>query len=75
MNPCEYTMLVSTIACSIAQDRSEEEVELLAAFFSQLGDSLATFITYKAVCCCKNDEDGKEKGEKGKEEDFIRKIL
>lgn len=57
MNPCEYTMLVSAIACSIAKDKTEDEVELLAAFFTQLGDSLATFITYKSICCCSKDDE------------------
>lgn len=60
MNPCEYTVLISSIACNIAKGKSEDEIELLAALFTQLGDSLATYVTYKSVCCCKQEEEEDE---------------
>lgn len=42
MNGCEIVNLVSILSCAIAKDRKTEEIQLLAAIFTQLGDSLAT---------------------------------
>ena len=42
MQSCEFVTFISTLACSIAINKSQKEIELLAAFFSQLGDTLAT---------------------------------
>lgn len=42
MQSCEFVTFISTLACSIAKNKSQKEIELLAAFFSQLGDTLAT---------------------------------
>lgn len=42
MNSCEFVTLISTLACTISKGRSKEEIEILAAFFTQLGDTLAT---------------------------------
>ena len=41
MNYCELTYLISTIACAIAENVNEEDLNVLAAAFSQLGDTLA----------------------------------
>jgi hypothetical protein len=38
-------MTISALACAIAQGKSEDEVELLSVFFTQLGDSLQTIVT------------------------------
>ena len=42
MNSCELVTFISTIACAIASNKSQEEVELLAVLFTQLGDTLST---------------------------------
>ena len=42
MNGCELVTLVSTLACIISQDKTTDEIALLATVFTQLGDSLAT---------------------------------
>lgn len=42
MKNCEFVSLISLLACSIAQDKSPDELGILAAFFTQLGDTLAT---------------------------------
>lgn len=47
MNGCEIVTLVSTLACIISQDKSAEELALLAAIFTQLGDSLVTLAITK----------------------------
>ena len=42
MNSCEFVTLISTLACSIANGKSQKEIETLSVFFTQLGDTLAT---------------------------------
>lgn len=45
MSGCEFATLISGLACSIAKDKSQEEISILAALFVQLGDTLATIAT------------------------------
>lgn len=42
MESCEFVTFVSALACVIAKDKSQKEIEILSAFFTQLGDTLAT---------------------------------
>ena len=42
MNSCAFVNFISLLACEIAKDKSQDEVAILAAFFTQLGDTLAT---------------------------------
>lgn len=42
MNGCELSLAVSAPACAIAKGKSSQQIALLAAFFTQLGDTLAT---------------------------------
>lgn len=42
MNSCAFINFISLLACEIAKDKSQEELALLATFFTQLGDTLAT---------------------------------
>lgn len=42
MNGCELSLAVSALACAIAKGKSSQQIALLAAFFTQLGDTLAT---------------------------------
>ena len=42
MSPCELASFVTAVACSMANCCSGEEIELLAAVFVQLGDTLVT---------------------------------
>lgn len=55
MQSCELVFTVSAAACSIAECCSEEEVELLAAVFTQLGDTLSTILTQKEICNKKSE--------------------
>lgn len=50
MNSCELVMFISTIACSIFKNCPKEELPLIAATFTQLGDTLATIITQEEFC-------------------------
>lgn len=49
MNSCELVNLVSMLSCLIVQNYNDEEISLLSAIFTQLGDSLATIIANDAL--------------------------
>ncbi|MBU3874842.1 hypothetical protein HGO97_003310 [Faecalicatena sp. AGMB00832] len=49
-NSCELVTYVSSIACVLAKNCRTEDLELLAAIFSQLGDTLATILVNNALC-------------------------
>ena len=51
--PCQDTLpaLIGALASALAQGRSDEELALLSALFSQLGDSLAMIL---ALCAGTN---------------------
>ena len=36
MKNCEFVTLISILSCSIAKDKTPEEVSILAAFFTQI---------------------------------------
>lgn len=44
MNGYELVNIISVLSCIIAKDKTEEELTLLAAIFTQLGDTLATIV-------------------------------
>ena len=52
MTPCELNLSISAVACAIARGKSQQE--LLSAFFTQLGDSLAT-IAVANDCATESD--------------------
>ena len=47
MQSCELVTLISTVACILAENYSDEEHAIMAAAFTQLGDSLATILATK----------------------------
>ena len=49
MNSCELVNLISMLSCIIVQNYDDNEIALLAAIFTQLGDSLATILANKAL--------------------------
>jgi len=49
MQPCELVATISVIACGISKCCSKEEVSILAAVFTQLGDTLATIQVQEEV--------------------------
>lgn len=51
-NPCEAVTAITALALSIAKGRDADEIGLLAAYFVQLGDVLAT---YAAVCAIQDE--------------------
>lgn len=56
MQSCELVMFISSLACCIAKDKTDEEIALLSCIFSQLGDTLGTISAQEAFCSC-NDND------------------
>lgn len=47
LNPCSFIQFISLLACEIAKDKFQDEISILAAFFTQLGDTLATLAIFK----------------------------
>ena len=45
MNPCELVTLVSTLSCIISENFDDDELALIAALFTQLGDSIASLLS------------------------------
>lgn len=44
MNDCELISYVTAIACGIIKCLPDDELELLAAILTQLGDTIATYL-------------------------------
>lgn len=53
MNPCELTMSITALANTLACKLSDEQLELAAVLFSQLGDTLATIALQRSICNAK----------------------
>lgn len=50
MNSCELTASITALANSIACGRTVDEINLLSAVFTQLGDTLATIAAQRSFC-------------------------
>ncbi len=50
MDGCSLNLSIS----ALAQGKSNEEISLLAVFFTQLGDSLETISAANEICCNNN---------------------
>lgn len=50
MQACELVAAITTVACTISKGKTPDELALMAAVFSQLGDTLATIAAQEAVC-------------------------
>lgn len=51
MNPCELTAAITAIANALACRLTQDELELLGASLTQLGDTLQTIAAQKSICC------------------------
>lgn len=54
MSPCELVMLISAVSCAISEKVDKDELDLLAAAFTQLGDTLATISLSREQNCKDN---------------------
>ena len=50
MNSCELVTLISSIACFLSQNCSKDELSIMAAVFSHLGDTLSTILAHEEIC-------------------------
>lgn len=50
MNPCELTAAVTAIANTLACKMNDDELTILASVLVQLGDTLVTIVTQRAIC-------------------------
>lgn len=50
MDECELIILVSTVACTLSNCYSAEELSVLSSVFNQLGDTLATILAKRELC-------------------------
>lgn len=55
MCPSSLAAAVTAVAAAIAEGRGGDELSLLAAVFTQLGDTLATMAMQKSICEEKRD--------------------
>jgi hypothetical protein len=49
MEDCELVALITAAACAISKCCNENEIAILAASFTQLGDTLATINTQREI--------------------------
>ena len=50
MHPCELTASITAVANMLAGKLTVDELSLLGAVLTQLGDTLATIATQKGIC-------------------------
>lgn len=50
MNPCELTTSVTAVANVLANSLPDDRLELAAALFTQLGDTLASIAVQRSIC-------------------------
>ncbi len=44
MDPCAVNLAASALACALAEGKSREQLAVLSALLTQVGDSLATML-------------------------------
>lgn len=50
LNACELTTYITAVANTLACNLSTDDLNLLGAVLSQLGDTLITIATQKSIC-------------------------
>ena len=55
MQSCNLPFVISAIACELAKDKTPDEISLLGAIFSQLGDTLNTIAAQESLCSSDTD--------------------
>ena len=51
MNACELTTVITALANWLADQLTQEELELLGVCLTQLGDTVLTIVAQKSICC------------------------
>jgi len=47
MQDCEFVIFISVLACTLAKDKTQEELNLLSAFFTQLRRYFSNFVCFR----------------------------
>ena len=47
MKNCEFVTFISILACNIAKNKTQEEINILSAFFSQLRRYISNFVGFR----------------------------
>ena len=47
MKNCEFVTFISTLACTIAKDKTQEELNILSAFFNQLRRYISNSVSFR----------------------------
>ncbi|MGN1329892.1 MAG: hypothetical protein ACI4VN_00950 [Clostridia bacterium] len=47
MKNCEFVTFISVLACTIAKDKTQEELDILSAFFSQLRRHISYSVCFR----------------------------
>jgi len=55
LNSCELSMSIAALANALACRLSDDDLELVSAALTQLGDTLTTISVQRALCSKKND--------------------
>lgn len=50
MTSCELVTFVSAAACALSKCCNDDELSVMAAVFTQLGDTLATILAHDEFC-------------------------
>ena len=51
MNACELTTSITAIANLLAQNFTDDELNILGVALTQLGDTILTIATQRRICC------------------------
>jgi hypothetical protein len=54
LNPCQLTTLVTALANTLAQNLTDDQLEVFSAMTVQLGDTLGTISAQRSICCDNN---------------------
>lgn len=55
MDPCELTTLITVMANALAGQLNDDELNILGAAVTQLGDTLLTIAAQRSICCHKKN--------------------
>ena len=47
MKNCEFVTFISILACTIAKNKTQEEINILSVFFSQLRRYISDFVGFR----------------------------
>ena len=50
MNSCNFTLLISSLACCLAEGKTPDEINYLASILVQLGDTMFAITARDAFC-------------------------